>query len=166
LGDIQTLGDPVANAILTNSNLKIFMRGNDPDSAEHFSKIIGTKAAVKFTERQVKSVFKNQSTGDLSAREVEEFIVHPNSFKQDLGVCEAFMIIPHERGSKTVRIKFDRYPDISREPRPEIHSSPAVGFAFDEEQKRNECESPAEVVKLQIKETECLNGKKISNKSA
>ena len=166
LGDIQTLGDPVANAILTNSNLKIFMRGNDPDSAEHFSKIIGTKATVKFTERQVKSVFKNQSTGDLSAREVEEFIVHPNCFKQDLGVGEAFMIIPHEKGSKTVRIKFDRYPDILREPRPEICNSPAVGFALEEEQKRVQSESPAEVVKLQIKESECSNGKNISKKSA
>ncbi len=30
LGDIKTLGEPIANSILTNSNLKVFMRGSDP----------------------------------------------------------------------------------------------------------------------------------------
>ncbi len=56
LGDIKSLGDSVANAILTNSNLKIFMRGSDPESAEYFSRVIGTKAARKFTERAKRSL--------------------------------------------------------------------------------------------------------------
>ena len=114
LGDITQLGDSVANAILTNSNLKVFMRGNDPDSAEYFSRMIGTKSSTKYTERQKSGFFNSkQSTGDLSARDVEEFVVHPNIFKRELGVGEAMMIIPHDGGSKTVRIKFDRYPDLT-----------------------------------------------------
>lgn len=112
LGDITELGDSVANSILTNSNIKIFMRGNDPDSAEYFSKVIGTLTSTKFTERQKAGLFNNQKTGDVSAREAEEFIIHPNTFKQNLGVGEAVMIVPHERGSKTIRIKFHKMEDL------------------------------------------------------
>jgi conjugal transfer pilus assembly protein TraD len=60
LGDITVLGDSVANSILTNANLKVFMRGNDPDSAEYFSKVIGTLTSTKFTERQSKTLFGNE----------------------------------------------------------------------------------------------------------
>lgn len=120
LGDITVLGEPVANSILTNANIKVFMRGNDPDSAEYFSKVIGTLATTKFTERQKKSIFGVNKSGDVSARDVEEFAIHPNIFKKDLGVGEAIMIVPHERGSKTVRIKFSKTDDLEPKPIPEI----------------------------------------------
>ncbi len=116
LGDIQTLGEPVANSILTNSNMKIFMRGNSPESAEYFSKVIGTKSSTKFTERQKKGFFGTDKSGDVSAREVEEFVIHPNVFKRDLGVGEAIMVIPHSKGSKTVRIKFNKLDDLPKVP--------------------------------------------------
>ncbi len=112
LGDIKTLGDAIANSILTNANIKVFMRGNDPDSAEYFSKVIGTEKAIKYTERTKKNILRNEATGDASAREVEEFIVHPNVFKNQLGVGEAVMIVPHENGSKTVSLKFRKYEDL------------------------------------------------------
>ena len=86
LGDIKTLGEPIANAILTNSNLKIFMRGNDPDSAEYFSKVIGTETGQKQTLRTTRAFWSQQSTGEASVRDVEEFIVHPNYFKREMGV--------------------------------------------------------------------------------
>ncbi|HND86618.1 MAG TPA: TraM recognition domain-containing protein, partial [Pseudobdellovibrionaceae bacterium] len=117
---ITVLGDPVANSILTNANLKIFMRGNDPDSAEYFSKVIGTLTSTKTTERQTKSLFGVNKSGEMSARDVEEFAIHPNIFKRDLGVGEAIMIVPHERGSKTVRIKFNKTDDLEPVPIPEI----------------------------------------------
>jgi len=120
LGDIQTLGDPVANSILTNSNLKVFMRGNSPDSAEYFSKVIGTVGATKFTERQKKGLFGVDKSGDVSAREVEEFLIHPNVFKRELGVGEAIMVIPHAKGSKSIRIKFDKLDDL---PKVSMHDS-------------------------------------------
>jgi len=112
LGDIKTLGDAIANSILTNANLKVFMRGNDPDSTEYFSKVIGTAKTVKYTERTKTGFFSKEETGDSSAREVEEFIVHPNKFKKELGVGEAMMVIPHVAGSKTVHIKFRKFDDI------------------------------------------------------
>lgn len=120
LGDIKVLGDAVANSILTNANLKVFMRGNDPDSAEYFSKVIGTNATNKTTERQTKNIFGVSKSGEMSAREVEEFSIHPNIFKRDLGIGEAIMIIPHERGSKTVRIKFNKTDDLETHLIPDV----------------------------------------------
>lgn len=119
LGDISVLGDGVANSILTNANVKVFMRGNDPESAEYFSKVIGTLTATKTTERQTKNLFGVNKSGEQSARDVEEFTVHPNVFKKGLGVGEAMMIVPHERGAKTVKIKFNKLDDLKSEPMPE-----------------------------------------------
>jgi type IV secretory pathway TraG/TraD family ATPase VirD4 len=114
LGDLKVLGDAIANSILTNSNVKIFMRGNDPDSAEYFSRVIGTKEAMKFTERTKKGLVGRDFTGDSSAREVEEFLYHPNVFKSNLGVGEAVIVVPHEKGSKTVHMKFRKYKDLEK----------------------------------------------------
>lgn len=125
LGDLKTLGDAIANSILTNSNLKVIMRGNEPDSAEYFSKVIGTAKATKYTERTKKGLVSQESTGDASAREVEEFIVHPNIFKSELGVGEAVMVIPHEAGSKTIKIKFKKYDDLPIEPTSKVEKTAA-----------------------------------------
>lgn len=118
LGDIKVLGDSVANSIMTNANLKVFMRGNDPESAEYFSKTIGTLTTTKTTERQTKGLFGIKKSGEMSARDVEEFDVHPNVFKKELGVGQAMMIIPHERGSKCIKIKFTKLNDIQAEEMP------------------------------------------------
>jgi conjugal transfer pilus assembly protein TraD len=112
LGDLKVLGDPIANSILTNSNLKIFMRGNDPDSAEYFSKVIGTIASNKQTHREKSGIMGREKTGDISTRDVEEFSVHPNIFKKELGVGEAVMVVPHDFGSSFLRIKFHKLDDL------------------------------------------------------
>lgn len=142
LGDISVLGDPVANSILTNANLKVFMRGNDPDSAEYFSKVIGTLTSTKSTERQSKGFFGVKKSGEMSVRDVEEFAIHPNIFKKDLGVGEAIMIVPHERGAKTVRIKFSKTDDLEAQPIPEITKTmmPLFDEKEDEEPKKEPTE--------------------------
>ena len=128
LGDIKTLGDAIANSILTNANLKVFMRGNDPDSAEYFSKVIGTVKSVKYTSRTTKNFLSRSETGDESAREVDEFIVHPNRFKSELGVGEAVMVIPQEGGSRTINIKFKKYDDLPNEIQPKVTKTTALGL--------------------------------------
>lgn len=120
LGDIKVLGDPVANSILTNSNLKVFMRGNTPESAEYFSKVIGTSGTMKFTERQKKGTFFTSKSGDVSAREVEEFVIHPNVFKRTLGTGEAIMLVPHQNGSSVVELKFQKIDDLPFEEIPTV----------------------------------------------
>ncbi len=112
MGDIEALGEAPANSILTNSNVKVFMRTNSPESAEYFSKVIGTVTSTKFTERQKIGRLGTEKSGDVSAREVERFVVAPNVFKKELGVGEAMMVIPHAQGSKSVRIKFSKIDDL------------------------------------------------------
>ncbi len=140
LGDINVLGEPIANSILTNANLKVFMRGNDPDSAEYFSKVIGTLTATKTTERQTKSLFGVKKSGEMSARDVEQFDVHPNIFKKDLGVGEAMVIVPHERGAKTIRIKFSKLDDLTPEemPTPEKPVMPLITEKEETKKESNE----------------------------
>lgn len=112
LGDLAVLGDEIKNTILTNANLKVFMRTNEPTSAEYFSEVIGTAQGRKLTERQTSGVFGATKTGDGSVRDVEEFKYHPNIFKQDLGTGEAVVVIPHSKGALPVRLKFRRIPDL------------------------------------------------------
>lgn len=120
IGDLEALGAEIKNQILTNSNLKIFMRTNEPDSAEYFSKVVGTKDGEKVTVRQKESLLGSQLTGDGSVREVEEFIYHPNIFKRELGLGEAIMVLPHKAGSKSVKIKFAIRPDLPVVTLPEV----------------------------------------------
>jgi type IV secretory pathway TraG/TraD family ATPase VirD4 len=112
LGDLAGLGDGVKNTILSNSNLKVFMRTNEPESAEYFSQTIGTIESLKRTERETSGTFGAEKTGEASVRDVEAFKYHPNIFKQELGVGEAVIIIPHAKGSLPVRLQFRKTPDI------------------------------------------------------
>jgi hypothetical protein len=132
LGDIKTMGDAIANSILTNTNLKVFMRGNDPESAEYFSKVIGTVKATKFTERRKRGLWTDEMTGDASVREVEEFVVHPNKFKTELGIGQAVMVIPHESGSRAINIKFRKYDDIEPYKLEPIQKAAVRGLVFPE----------------------------------
>jgi len=134
LGDIQTLGEAIANSILTNANIKIFMRGNDPDSTEYFARVIGTEKSMKYTERTTTKLFSEKAaTGEASAREVDEFITHPNIFKKELGVGEAMMVLPHPKGSKTIQIKFRKYPDLPAQPLAAIDKTLAAPIEISKE---------------------------------
>lgn len=129
LGDLKALGDGVMNTILTNSNLKVFMRTNEPESASYFSGVIGTCEASKVTERQKQSLFGSEKTGDGSVRDVEEFKFHPNIFKQTMGIGEAVLILPHEKGSLPIRLKFKKSFDLDKPVIPKIKKSELVSIA-------------------------------------
>ena len=96
--------------------------------SKYFAKVIGTMKGEKFTERTKKSFWSNESTGDGSTREVEEFIVHPNRFKSELGVGEAIMVIPHDAGSKAISIKFQKYDDLNVIPIESEKKEPVKGL--------------------------------------
>lgn len=123
-GDLAGLGDDVQNTIMTNSNLKVFMRTNEPETAEYFSRSLGTKRNVRTTERQRAGAFGKEKTGDGSIRDVEEFIHHPNLFKRELGTGEAVMIVPFGRGNQSVHLKFEMLPDIPAIKLPVIYKAP------------------------------------------
>ena len=154
LGDIKALGDDVATSILTNSNLKIIMRGNDPDSAEYFAKVIGTKESVKMTESAEQGMWGHNKTGQGSLREVEEFIVHPNVIKRNLGVGEALVIIPHPMGTKTVKIKFEMLPKLPSVKMPKPLEKPVLVLNVNPQKKGTEEKSKtAQLVEQHIQQT-------------
>lgn len=131
LGDIQKLGDDVQNVILTNSNLKIIMRTNEPDSAEYFARVIGTTETTKMTERVVKNkLLGDKGTGDASARVAEEFRIHPGIIKNELGTGEAIVLLPHSRGSMHVRLQFQMLPDLPEKHIPLVNHPKPVGLTL------------------------------------
>ena len=132
MGDLKALGDDIQNTILVNSNLKVFMRTNEPDSAEYFSKVVGTKLAQKVTERQSMKMLGPQKSGEGTVRDVEQFVYHPNVFKSELGVGEAVMLIPHENGSHAVRLKFSMLPDLPNCTIPDFDKPDPVGLEIAE----------------------------------
>lgn len=109
LGDLQTLGDAIANAITTNTNIKVLMRTNEPDTADYLSRMIGTRTTEKTTERRRRSLLSTENTGEMSVRETEEFIYHPRVFKSELQVGEAVVATPSIPG---VKVRLYHLPDL------------------------------------------------------
>ncbi|MGZ6311229.1 MAG: type IV secretory system conjugative DNA transfer family protein [Bdellovibrionota bacterium] len=112
LGDLEKVSPDFKQILLGNTNIKIVMRSNDPESAEHFAKTIGTIAAEKTTARRKKWFFGHQETGEQSVRDVEEYVIHPNVFKSGLGVGQGIVILPHTRGTLVKRVNFSMVPEL------------------------------------------------------
>lgn len=127
LGDLEKVSPEFKQIVLTNTNIKIVMRSNDPDSAEHFAKTIGTTTGEKSTERRKRVFFGQENTGDQSVREVEEYIHHPNVIKSELGLGEGIVLIPHPRGRVVKRIRFQAIPELFGVPLP-VRNHAAVNF--------------------------------------
>lgn len=111
IGDLEAISPAAANSILTNSNIKIVMRSNAPDTAEYFSKVVGTKTTEKHTERKKRGFLGEDATGDISARETEEYVFHPQVFKQHLGTGWAVVVLPDFENAKSYRLKLNMLPD-------------------------------------------------------
>jgi hypothetical protein len=104
IGDLDKIDPNIRKIIMVNTNIKIFMRTNDPETAEHFAKIVGTQTAEKTTSRRSQNILGTTETGEESVREVEEFIIHPQVFKDELERGEAVVIIPHPGGRVVARV--------------------------------------------------------------
>ncbi len=123
-GDLGALGEDIKNTIQTNSNLKVFMRTNEPETAEYFSRLIGTKDGIKKTERQKAGLLGDERTGDGSVRDVEEFIYHPNQFKRFLGTGDGVIVVPFSDGSLSTQLKFQMQPDLKSQKLPKVAKLP------------------------------------------
>lgn len=121
LGDLDKVSEAFRNVVLTNTNIKVVMRMNDPETCDHFAKTFGTKTTTKVTHKTK----DGDSTGDGTIRDVEEFNFHPNIFKK-LGTGFGIVSIPHRDGVKNIKIKFAmrknlepvRLPMIEKIPKP------------------------------------------------
>ena len=119
IGDLDKVSEAFRNQVMTNTNIKVAMRLNDPDTCEHLAKTFGTQTTVKVTEKTK----DGDQTGDGSAREVEQYKYHPNLFKR-LGTGMAVVGIPHRFGLKDMKLKLAMRPDLPVVPLPEIKKVP------------------------------------------
>lgn len=127
LGDLEKVSPAFRNVVLSNTNVKVVMRNNDPDTADYLARSFGTEASEKKTERRQMTILGEMNTGEGSVRDVEQYVVHPNVIR-GLGIGRGFVSIPHERGVKIVEIAFERRPDLEPVPLPDIPKT-APSFA-------------------------------------
>lgn len=120
LGDLDKVSPAFRNVVTTNTNIKIVMRNNDPETAEFFANSFGTKTSSKETERVSRNLLGRSNTGELSVRAVEEYLFHPNVIKSELATGEAIVSIPYFEGVQTQRVKFTPFPDQMPLPLPNI----------------------------------------------
>ena len=93
LGDLERVSPEFKKIILDNTNNKVVLRMNDPESADYFSNLIGTVKTEKTTERRTKGLFGAEDTGEQSVRDADEYKTHPNTLKDELLTLEAAVII-------------------------------------------------------------------------
>lgn len=84
-GDLKAVGEDYQNKIEANTNTKIVAGVIDPEDAQFYSELIGTRTVHKETMKGKETRFllrQDYLTGEKSVREVEEFIIHPNRVKR------------------------------------------------------------------------------------
>src|SRR4029077_581478 len=71
-----------SSAVFNNtSGCKVCFRAPDPKDAEFWSSTLGTYSTTEDTERVQKGFFGIVRTGEMSRKNVEQFMVHPNQLK-------------------------------------------------------------------------------------
>lgn len=119
LGDLDKVSESFRNVVLTNTNVQIILRLNDPDTCEYFAKTLGTKTVTKVTEQ----TDDEKKTGAGTMREVEQYLFHPNVFK-NLPSGYAIVSIPHRDGVKRMKVHLAPRPELPISPLPRIKKVP------------------------------------------
>ena len=111
LGDFEAISPAFAKSVNTNTNVKVLLGLNDPESADFFARHLGTTTTEKVTERGTESGGllrnKRERSGDVSIREVESYKIHPNrlkNFSEGRGVLH----FPSGNGFFTEEVQFER----------------------------------------------------------
>ncbi len=82
IGDLEQVSPEFSRQVQDNTRWKVMLYENDPDHLEKIARSYGTKTAFRKTVRfKVGPLFTFLNTGDVSNREVEEFVLHPNLLK-------------------------------------------------------------------------------------
>lgn len=119
MGDLRKVSPAFAEIVATNTNLKVVMRSNDPETSDYLAKTFGTRTTEKVTERRVKGVLGETNTGEGSFRETEEYEYHPNRIRK-LERGQGVVAIPHPYGVKLCLIRFKMRPDLPASKLPRI----------------------------------------------
>jgi hypothetical protein len=110
MGDLWSVSKEFGDIVNTNTNVKILLGLNDPVAADYFASHIGTRTVEKLTERaKDKGMWgrRLEKSGELSIREVEEYIIHPNDLKS-LSPGEGVILVRTPEGPLACEIAFPR----------------------------------------------------------
>lgn len=80
-GDLKSVEENFCDRLERNCATKLIFGTDNSDDAEYFASMLGTKQTFKETTQMEEGIFSTESTGMLSRREVEEFVIHPNEIK-------------------------------------------------------------------------------------
>ncbi len=82
IGDLESVSESFAKTVNVNTNVKVLLGLNDPDTADYMARHLGTKTKIKSTERATKSAWGDiEEMGEMSLRETENYKIHPNKLK-------------------------------------------------------------------------------------
>lgn len=83
IGDVMEVSQGFLNRITDNAATKFFLRINDPDSAEFFSRCFGTKEIQKTTQRitNAKEIDSAEIVGEGTTRDAHQFRASPDLLK-------------------------------------------------------------------------------------
>ncbi len=81
MGDLESVSPSFAKTVNVNTNTKVLLGLNDPDTADYFARHLGTFTTTKETERASKGMMGTNKSGEMSLREVEQYRIHPNRLK-------------------------------------------------------------------------------------
>lgn len=105
LGDIEGVDKNFARQIFENTNIKIVLRVDDPETIEQYCRMAGTRQQLKFTYQTDMDVFGHRPSGAASMREVDVFNIDPNTFRK-LRVGDAVVMIKSSRKFYNVRLDY------------------------------------------------------------
>ncbi len=105
IGDLEKVSSSFSDVVLTNTNLKVVMRLNDPKTCDYFAKSFGTESSFKITEQTDRKLLEQTKTGRGSIRKVEEYIFHPNIFKK-IPVGHGVICVPEKEGVSHFNLSF------------------------------------------------------------
>jgi type IV secretory pathway TraG/TraD family ATPase VirD4 len=95
LGDLEQVSPEFARQVRDNTRWKIALFENDPDHLEKVARSYGTRTAFKKTVRfSVGPLLTFLNSGEVSNREVEEFVLHPNALKNLAPQGQGYLLLP------------------------------------------------------------------------
>ena len=80
LGDLEAIDPAYAHQVNDSTNTKVFLRVNDPDTAQHFCDSVGTDKKIE-TTKQVHLEGQSPDAIMGTQRVVHEYLIHPTELK-------------------------------------------------------------------------------------
>lgn len=105
LGDIESVSPDFARQIYDNTNIKVILHIDDPESVEKYISMGGTHEEAKYTYQTRFSFLGRMLSGDASMRGVETFNIKPNIIRS-LSVGEGVVMVKSSHKSYEVQLDY------------------------------------------------------------